>query len=130
MLSSHTTNYTASADDYGLIIHTSIGVAYSVPNARVHELLIKAAKMTKGVLGNRDPFVLDTKFEDLYQQYEINAYTTEVNEISGIYSDLHYNIQNVFIEAGVELQLPFVVSQIEKTNNDAAATPPPPPANC
>ena len=122
MLASHTTNYTASADDYGLIIHTSIGVGYNVPNTRVHELLIKAAKMTQGVLGDREPFVLDKKFEDLYQQYEINAYITEVNAISRIYSDLHYNIQNVFIEAGVELQVPFVISQAE-TANDVAATP-------
>jgi small-conductance mechanosensitive channel len=113
MLSSHTTNYTASADNYGLIIHTTIGVGYNVPNERVHELLIKAAKMTKGVLSDREPFVLDKKFEDLYQEYEINAYITEVNEISRIYSDLHYNIQNVFIEAGIELQVPFVVSQAE-----------------
>jgi len=123
MLSSHTTNYTASADNYGLIIHTSIGVGYNIPNTRVHELLIKAAKMTKGVLSDREPFVLDKKFEDLYQQYEINAYIMDVNEISRIYSDLHYNIQNVFIEAEIELQVPFVVSQIETTNN-TTATPP------
>ena len=115
MLSSHTTNYTASANDFGLIIHTSIGVGYDVPNARVHELLIKAARMTEGVLSDREPFVLDTKFEDLYQQYEINAYIADANAMSSIYSKLHYNIQNVFIEAGVDLQVPFVVSQARKS---------------
>jgi small-conductance mechanosensitive channel len=116
MLSSHTTNYTASADNYGLIIHVKIGVGYSVPNTRVHELLIKAARMTEGVLNDREPFVLDKKFENLSQEYEINAYITEVNRISRIYSDLHYNIQNVFTEAGVELLTPFVVSQAETTH--------------
>ena len=120
MLSSHTTNYTASADDYGLIIHISLGVGYSVQNTRVHELLIKAAKMTQGVLSSREPFVLDKKFEDLYQQYEINAYITNVNAISRIYSELHHNIQNVFVEAGIELQVPFVVSQVEAGSNVAA----------
>jgi len=117
VLSSHTTNYTASADNYGLIIHTSIGVGYDVPNERVHELLIKAARMTKGVLRDRDPFVLDKKFEDLYQLYEINAYIKDANAISRISSDLHHTIQNVFIEAGIELQVPFVVSQTESANN-------------
>ena len=111
ILSSHTTNYTTSANSYGLIIHTSIGVDYDVPNAQVHELLIQAARMTKGVLPDREPFVLDKKFEDFYQQYEINAYIKDANAISRIYSDLHYNIQNTFIEAGIELKVPFVVSQ-------------------
>jgi small-conductance mechanosensitive channel len=114
MLSSQTTNFTASADSYGLIIHTTIGITYDVPNTRVHELLIKAARMTEGVLSDRDPFVLDRKFEDLYQQYEINAYIKDVNSISRIYSVLHHNIQNTFIEAGIELQTPLVVSQMGK----------------
>lgn len=118
MLSSQTTNYTASADSYGLIIHTSIGVSYSVPNKHVHELLIKAARMTEGVLKDREPFVLDKKFEDLYQEYEINAYITNVNAINKIYSALHYHIQNTFIEAGIELQVPFVVSGIGPAAND------------
>ena len=113
ILSSHTTNYTVSAKNYGLILHTSIGVGYEVPNNRVHELLIKAAKKTDGVLSDHEPFVLDKKFEDLYQLYEINAYIKDANSISRIYSDLHHNIQNVFIEAGIELRVPFVVSQVE-----------------
>jgi len=116
MLSSHTTNYTASADSYGLIIHTSIGVDYDVPNTKVHELLIKAARITEGILSDREPFVLDKKFEDLYQEYEINAYITDVKSISRIYSQLHHNIQNIFIEAGVDLKVPFVVSQNENQN--------------
>jgi len=118
VLSSHTTNYTASADNYGLIIHTSIGVGYDVPNERVHELLIKAALMTKGVLNDHEPFVLDKKFEDLYQLYEINAYIKDANAISRISSDLHHTIQNVFIEEGIELQVPFVVSQTEATTTN------------
>ena len=113
VLSYHTTNYTASAKKYGLIIHTSIGVGYEVSNERVHELLIKAALMTNGILSDHEPFVLDKKFEDLYQQYEINAYIKDADSISRIYSDLHHNIQNVFIEAGIELRVPFVVSQVE-----------------
>ena len=113
MLSSHTTNYTASAANYGLIIHTSVGVGYEVSNERVHELLIKAAGMTNGVLSDRAPFVLDKKFEDLYQLYEINAYIRDANSISRISSELHHNIQNIFIEAGIDLRATFAVSQVE-----------------
>ena len=114
MLTTQTTNYSASANNYGLIIHTSIGVCYNVPNTKVHELLIKAALMTEGVLKDREPFVLDMKFEDLYQIYEINAYIKDVDAINKIYSGLHEHIQNLFIEAGIDLQIPFVVSQTEK----------------
>ena len=116
MLTSQTTNYSASADSCGLIIHTSIGICYDVPNTKVHELLLQAARMTEGVLKDREPFVLDKKFEDLYQLYEINAYIKNVNAINKIYSDLHQNIQNLFIEAGIDLQVPFVVSQTEPTS--------------
>ena len=84
----------------------------------MHELLIKAARMTKGVLSDREPFVLDKKFEDLYQLYEINAYIKDANAISRISSDLHHTIQNVFIEEGIELQVPFVVSQTEATTTN------------
>jgi len=115
ILSSQTINYSTSADHYGLIIHTSIGVGYDVPNKHVHELLIKAARMTNGVISEREPFVLDKKFEDLYQQYEINAYIKDANAISRISSDLHHNIQNVFIEAGIELRVPFTVAQIQNS---------------
>ena len=104
VLSSHTTNYTASAENYGLIIHTSIGVGYEIPNARVHELLIKAARITEGVLSDREPFVLDKKIEALYQLYEINVYINDANSTGKISSDLHRNIQIIFLEAGIELR--------------------------
>ena len=120
ILSSQTTNYTASANNYGLIIHVAVGVCYDVPNTRVHELLLQAARMTKGVLSDREPFVLEKKFEDFYQQYEINAYIKDVNMISRIYSELHHNIQNLFIEAGVDLNVPLIVSQ-NGTGQNAAA---------
>ena len=63
------------------------------------------------MLSDREPFVLDKKFEDFYQQYEINAYIKNVNAINKIYSELHYNIQNIFIEEGIDMKTPWVVSQ-------------------
>jgi small-conductance mechanosensitive channel len=111
MMSSQTINYNDSADNYGLIIHTTVGVQYDVPWQKVHELLIKAAKITKGVIADKEPFVLEQGFEDLYPKYQINAYIKDVTSYSTINSDLHANIQVVFNEAKVNLQTPFVVSQ-------------------
>ena len=118
MMTSQITNYSVSANNYGLIIHTTISVDYNIPNTKVHELLIKAARVTEGVLSNRDPFVLDKKFEDLCQQYEINAYIKDVNAINRIYSELHHNIQNTFIAEGIDLHVPFLVSQTETNASD------------
>ncbi|MDR1730167.1 MAG: mechanosensitive ion channel family protein [Prevotellaceae bacterium] len=114
MLSSQTINYNTSADNYGLIIHTVVGVQYNTPWQKIHELLIKAAKMTDGVLTEKEPFVLELGFENLYPQYQINAYIKDITAYQKINSDLHSNIQTVFNEAGVNLQTPFVVSQEEK----------------
>ena len=111
MMSSQTINYNDSADNYGLIIHTTVGVQYDVPWQKVHELLIKAAKMTDGVIADKEPFVLEQGFKDLYPNYQINAYIKDVTSYSRINSDLHANIQVVFNEAKVNLQTPFVVSQ-------------------
>ncbi len=117
MMSSQTINYNTSADNYGLIIHTIVGIQYDVPWQKVHELLIKAAKMTEGVIEEKEPFVLEQGFKDLYPNYQINAYIKDITAYSRIYSDLHSNIQSVFSEAGINMQTPFVVSQEEKTGN-------------
>ncbi|MEQ8172734.1 MAG: mechanosensitive ion channel family protein, partial [Candidatus Eremiobacterota bacterium] len=52
------------------------------------------------------PFVLQTGLNDFYVSYELNAYTREVNSIAVIYSELHQNIQDKFIEGGVEILSP------------------------
>ncbi len=110
-MSSQTLNYNTSADNFGLIIHVTVGVQYNEPWQKVHELLIKAAKMTEGVLTDKEPFVLELGFENFSPQYQINAYIKDVTAYQKINSNLHSNIQVVFNEAGVDLQTPFVVSQ-------------------
>ena len=44
IMSSHTTNYSVSARQYGLIIHSTVTIGYDVPWRQVHQLLINAAK--------------------------------------------------------------------------------------
>ncbi|MDE6831722.1 MAG: mechanosensitive ion channel family protein, partial [Muribaculaceae bacterium] len=56
IMSSHTVNYSSSAREYGLIIHTTVTIGYDVPWRHVHQLLINAARLTQGVLDPPKPF--------------------------------------------------------------------------
>jgi len=108
VLSGHTVNYSTSARELGLILHTSVTIGYDVPWKQVHELLISAAKGTRGILNEekRDPFVFQTSLDDFYVAYQINAFTEEPQRMAAIYSELHQNIQDKFNEAGVEIMSP------------------------
>lgn len=106
IMSSHTTNYSASARQYGLIIHTTVTIGYDAPWRLVHQLLINAARLTPGVLEDPKPFVLETELQDYYPCYQINAYIKDADLLGQIMSDLHQNIQDIFNEAGVEIMSP------------------------
>lgn len=106
IMSSHTVNYSASARQFGLIIHSTVSFGYDVPWRQVHQLLINAARSTPGVLPHPKPFVLETELQDYYPCYQINAYIKEADQLAQIYSDLHQNIQDVFNEAGIEIMSP------------------------
>lgn len=106
IMSSHTVNYSASARQFGLIIHTTVTIGYDAPWRQVHDLLIHAALITRGVLHDPKPFVLETDLQDYYPCYQINAYIKDANLIGEIMSDLHQNIQDTFNEAGVEIMSP------------------------
>lgn len=110
IMSSHTTNYSASARNYGLIIHTTVSFGYDVHWRQVHDLLIKAALRTKGVQAKPKPFVLDTELQDDYPCYQINAYIKDADSIAAIYSDLNQNIKDVCNEAGIELLSPHFIA--------------------
>lgn len=103
---SNTVNYSSSARQYGLIIHTMLTMGYDVPWRKVHELLIDAALKTKGVLEHPAPFVLETELNDNYMCYQINAYIKDADDMPIIMSDLLQNIQDLFNEAGIELFAP------------------------
>ena len=110
IMSSHTVNYSASAREYGLIIHSEVTIGYDVPWRQVHQLLIEAALNTPGVIDDPRPFVLETSLSDLYPVYQINAYIREADKLAQIYSDLHQNIQDRFNEAGVEIMSPHYMA--------------------
>jgi len=116
ILSSHSTNYTTASKDMGLILHTTVTIGYDVPQDKVKELLISAAKKSDGIDKEREPFVLQTGLEDFYISYQINAYTKQSHRMAAIYSDIHRNILDEFNEAGVEILSPHY--RAERDGND------------
>ncbi len=106
VLGSHIINFSSSAKDYGLILHTGVTIGYDAPWKKVHELLIAAASQTQNILKEPMPFVLQTSLDDFYVSYELNAYTDQPNVMARTYSELHQNIQDKFNEAGVEIMSP------------------------
>ena len=106
VMSSLTTNYSSSAQEYGLIIHTDVTFGYEVPWQQVHQLMIQAALATPHIEAEPRPFVLQTKLDDWYVVYQINAYTRHPEKMSLIYSHLHQHILDLFHEAGIEVMSP------------------------
>ena len=118
IMSSHTVNYSASARQFGLIIHTTVTIGYDVPWRQVHQLLINAARLTPVVLADPKPFVLETGLADYYPCYQINAYIRDADSLGQITSYLHQNIQEEFARAGVEIMSPQYIA----TRDGSAST--------
>jgi len=118
VLGSHIVNYSSSAKDYGLILHTSVTIGYDAPWRTVHQLLVEAARATENILELPAPFVFQTSLDDFYVSYELNAYTEKPSIMAKTYSDLHQNIQEKFNEAGVEIMSPHY-AQIRDGNRTA-----------
>ena len=106
ILNNQVVNYSTEAKEKGLILHTTVTIGYDAPWRRVHELLMKAAERTEGVLREPAPFVLQKSLDDFYVSYELNAYTDNPQEMVQTYSLLHQNIQDAFNEGGVEIMSP------------------------
>jgi small-conductance mechanosensitive channel len=99
-------NYSSREKEDGLILSIDITMGYTVPWRKVHELLISAASNTPYTQKKPQPFVLQTALDDFYCRYQINVYTKEIGKILAIYSNLYQNIQDVFTEAGIDLNCP------------------------
>ena len=103
VMSAQTLNFSQSARNYGLILHTEVTFGYDTPWQKIHELLLNAAKQTPDVLEDPKPFILQTALNDFYAEYQLNVYVIDADKMPRIYSDLHQNIQEVFHKAGLEL---------------------------
>ncbi len=106
VLSGSMVNYSARAHSAGLILHTSVTIGYDAPWRNVHELLLRAAQNTAGILQEPKPFILQTALNDFFVTYQLNAYTSEASKMANIYSELHQNIQDSFNQGGIEILSP------------------------
>ncbi|MGH7739324.1 MAG: mechanosensitive ion channel family protein [bacterium] len=110
VLGNHMINYSSSAHDTGLILHTAVTLGYEVPWRKAHELLIAAALSTENIMTKPKPFVLQTALGDFNVSYELNVYTDQPEKMAVTYSDLHQGIQDQFNKAGVEIMSPHYAS--------------------
>jgi small-conductance mechanosensitive channel len=124
LMTSQTCNYTRSAEDYGIIVHTKVTIGYDMSWQLIRRLLIEAAKATPGIEETPEPFVVVTSLDDFYVEYEINAYTSNYQQLTIVYSALHQNILDGFHKAGVEIMSPHIFAhrndlelQIPKEND-------------
>jgi small-conductance mechanosensitive channel len=106
ILSGSIINYTYSASQYKVIVHTTITIGYDVDWRVVHRLLIASALAVEEVLDTPEPFVLQKSLDDFYVSYEINAYITVEKKMQRILSVLHGNILDNFHSEGVEIMSP------------------------
>jgi small-conductance mechanosensitive channel len=123
LMSAQTSNYTVSAENYGVIVHTKVTIGYDMSHTLIENLLLQAARSTKYVEKKPLPFVRVTALDDFYVEYEINAYTRRADHLSDIYSELHQHILDAFHTAGVEIMSPHIFAhrnnlelQIPKAN--------------
>ena len=115
ILTAKNVNFSTTSQNMGLILHTEVTIGYDVPWEQVHELLIKAAEKTDGIIRGKKPFVLQTSLNDFYITYELNAYTAKPKFMPLIYSRMHQNIQDEFNKAKVEILSPhYKVNRFEE----------------
>ncbi|MBL4768485.1 MAG: mechanosensitive ion channel [Rhodobacteraceae bacterium] len=113
ILNSDVINYSSKIDGRGLLLHTTVGIGYEEPRAKVEAMLIEAAKRTPNLKNSPTPFVLCSALADYAVNYQINAYTTRGSIMPKITSDLHSNIIDVFNENGVQIMTPSYIADTD-----------------
>ncbi|HGJ66390.1 TPA: mechanosensitive ion channel [bacterium] len=107
MLKSHIFNFScAIVHEKSFILNTTISIGYKVSWRKVHEILIESALLTRNILKEPSPFVLQKSLDKFHVNYELNAYTDKPDMMASIYSELHQNIQDKFNEAQIEIMTP------------------------
>jgi small-conductance mechanosensitive channel len=106
LLNSHIINFSAKANEKGLLIHTIVGIGYETPWRQVVAMLLLAADRTEGLLKDPPPYVLKKSLGDFAVNYEINAYIRDVSRLNLHYTHLHQNILDVFNENNVQIMTP------------------------
>jgi small-conductance mechanosensitive channel len=106
ILGTYIVNYSSTAREGGVILHTTVTLGYDLDWRKVHAVMTDAAMRTEGILAEPHPFVLQTALGDYSVSYELNAYTDSPHTMARIYSALHQNLQDALAEAGIEILSP------------------------
>ena len=106
ILTTNVINYSASLEQGGLVITTTVTIGYDVPWRKVHHLLLAAAKRTELVNTEVEPTVFQTSLDDYYVSYRLNLHILEPSKKLQILSDLHQNVQDGFRDASIEIMSP------------------------
>ena len=98
-----------------LILHTEVSIGYDVPWKKVNRLLIDAAKRTKLLGTDPEPFVYQKKLDDFYIVYELNARLQDPSLKPKAQSELHSNILDLFNENNIEIMSPHYRAERDGT---------------
>ena len=108
VMQSQIINYTTSSQKGGLAVTVEAGIGYDVDWRTVHELLKNAARKTKRVLAEPEPFVLQNGLGDYAVQYKLVAFTDDAKNGLKTASELRRHALDAFNEVGVEIMTPMV----------------------
>jgi small-conductance mechanosensitive channel len=120
VLSSSMENFTTSARQHGLVLHTSMTIGYEVDWREVHRVLTGAALATPHILATPAPYVLQAALNDVTVSYELNAHTDAPTRMHLTLSALNSAVMDACREAGIELLTPDVTVLRRVTRPDAA----------
>ena len=110
LLGEQVLNYSTLARTEGLILHTKVGIGYETPWRQVEAMLLLAASRTANVKAEPPPFVLRQALDDFCVAYELNVYVECAQGMDRMYTELHWNILDVFNEYGVQIMTPRYVA--------------------
>jgi small-conductance mechanosensitive channel len=107
-------NFTRLSGGKGPVLYTSVTIGYDAPWRQVHALMLQAARRTKGLRQDTEPFVLQRSLSDFYVEYELVARIEDPVDRPQVLSALHAQIQDAFNEAGVQIMSPHFFGQPEE----------------
>ena len=120
LLSNSVMNWTHK-DRYGRI-EIPVGVAYGSDTGQVREILLGVARAHDRVLSWPEPFVLFRDFGASSLDFELRCFTDDVIYRLVIGSDLRYEIDQKFRDAGIEIPFPQrVVHMADSSQADTDA---------
>lgn len=109
MVGSSITNYSRHADG-GFVWTLSVTLGYDVPWRRAHDLLRKAASMTRDVRAEPPAFVTQVQLDDHFVKYSLTVVFASPERRLEAISELNGTIQDVFNEAELQIMSPHYIA--------------------